>query len=113
MRKLTLLKKIGIGLAPVAIATPLIFTTTSCSKTNSILTTYISYDKILNDQSLDHMSKGNFDNDDLLLGSKKFFGGNYIMLIGSNAYPIDDKTGLPSNTSLFFGDSFNSRSVEE
>ncbi|XQP55413.1 MAG: hypothetical protein ACOQNV_01470 [Mycoplasmoidaceae bacterium] len=111
MRKFSLLKKISMGLGSVAAATPLVFSATSCSSDNAILANYISYDAFLNDESLEHMNNGHFDNDDLLLGSKKFFKGNYILLIGSNAYPTDEK-GEVSATQKFFG-STESRIVDE
>ncbi|MCQ3908105.1 MAG: hypothetical protein MJ200_00635 [Mycoplasmoidaceae bacterium] len=105
MKKISLLKKLGIGLAPVAIATPLIFTTTSCSKNEGILVNYISHTRFQEDESLVHMHHGHFDNDELLLGSKKFFNGNYIMFVGSNAYRSKDLE--PSSTAKFFGSDGN------
>lgn len=109
MKKISFLKKIGIGLTPVIATTPLIFSTTGCSTNNAILTTSISFNKFLEDESLQNMSKNYFSNDEILLGSTKFFDGNYILLIGSNAYPLENN--VPANTQRFFGDLYNSRNV--
>lgn len=109
MKKFSLLKKLCIGLGSVAIAAPLVCTATSCSSDNGILANYISYNTFLNDESLNRMKHGRFDNDDLLLGSKKFFNGNYILLIGSNAYAMEN--GDASLIQKFFG-STESRDVK-
>lgn len=102
MKKISLIKKLSIGVAPIVVVTPLIFTATSCSKADAILTHYLSYNKFKDDEfSVKNLKQGYFSKDDLLLGSKSFCDGNYIMFVGSNAF--DTGTGTSPTSEFFTG----------
>lgn len=91
MKKISLLKKVGIGLGSVCAATPLVLTATSCSNTSAVVTHYISFDRVREDHSLINMSNKRYTNDEVLLGTKSFSDGNYILFVGSNTFDTSKK----------------------
>ena len=88
MKKISLLKKLSLAAVSVAAISPFALTATSCSKKSAILVRYASYNTVadhLDDAKLDVLETGHFTNNELLLGTKKFNNGNYILFIASNA----------------------------
>lgn len=87
MKKISLCKKITLGLGACTVATPLVLTATSCS-TNHINVKYISFDDFAEDAKAGSINfdEGHFSYDKLLLGSRKFFNGNYFLFVGSNVF---------------------------
>lgn len=88
MKKISLLKKIGMGIASISASVPLVLTATSCSKGSNITTTYISFNRMRDERSLVNMRKSHYSNDTVLLGSDKFSNGNYILFVGSNTFSL-------------------------
>lgn len=113
MKKTLFIKKLGLGLAATAAVVPLAISATACSDTKAVTVRYISYDTLREKQSLGECAKGHFNKDKLLLGSKKFFNGNYILFIGSNAYDTEvvEHQVKYSTTQQFFAGSDDSRKV--
>lgn len=91
MKKISLLKKVGISIGSVCAATPLVLTATSCSNTSAIVAHYISFDRVHEDGSLINMSNKRYTNDEILLGSDSFSNGNYILFVGSNTFDTSKK----------------------
>ncbi|XQP55679.1 MAG: Vmc-like lipoprotein signal peptide domain-containing protein [Mycoplasmoidaceae bacterium] len=121
MKKLSFFKKLGLGLATSAAILPISLVATSCSQ-NSILSRYITFKNMKNDINGDtpedyvysKMKTGRFSSDDLLLGSKNFCGGNYILFTGSNVFPATRKffmqdTG-PRNVDAWFSVAYSKSS---
>ncbi|MCQ2956679.1 MAG: hypothetical protein MJ233_02255 [Mycoplasmoidaceae bacterium] len=101
MKKLSLLKKIGLGtVTAISTAVPLSLIT-SCGNVKGIQTAFISADN-LHASSLEKLQTQSIGRDEILLGSKRFFDGNYFLFVGSNIFPstaaffTGDKSGYPS-----------------
>lgn len=109
MKKTSLIKRLGLGLATVAAATPLVFVATGCSKASAITANYVSYKDFYETRDLSKMTSGNYSHDEILLGSKRFCNGNYVLFVGSNAFPATDNSSLR----FFGGPSCSSRKVEK
>lgn len=110
MKKISLLKKLGLGLGTSATIVPLVFSLSSCAN-NAIDVQYISFDDYVANASggvKEKIDVGHFDYDTLLLGSKKFFDGNYFLFVGSNMFSSTNKffSGDEKcrNTELWFTD---------
>ena len=109
MKKISLWKKLSLGLGTCAVAVPLALTATSCT-TNHIEVKYISFDDFAettqsSDIKLtDKFNTGKFGFDKMLLGSKKFFDGNYFLFVGSNVFDTTNK---------FFGGEKDRRTTEQ
>ncbi len=87
MNKLTLLKKLGLGAATaLSTAVPLSLTTSCGNNANGIQTTFVSAVN-LHDSSLEKVEYQSIDKDEILLGSRRFFNGNYFLFVGSNIFP--------------------------
>lgn len=115
MKKISLLKKIGMGIASISASVPLVLTATSCSKGSDVVTKYVSFDSIREQHTLSEMKNGHYSNDKILLGSNKFFDGNYILFVGSNTFDassrfftgqIDPKQYPPKEVAKWFGNLF-------
>lgn len=89
MKKISLLKKLGFGLTVSSAILPMTFITTSCSQ-NGIVSRYITFNNIYEKRDQDNplvgLSKKHFSNDEILLGSRSFNNGNYILFVGSNMF---------------------------
>lgn len=107
MKKLSLLKKLGLSAVIVAAVAPLVVTATSCSNKNEIVTRYASFKELHQQMTdmkqLDCLKTGHFSYEQLLLGTKKFHKGNYILFVGSS---------LNDNTKKFFTNNTNSSDIE-
>ena len=94
MKKISLLKKIGLGIASAAASVPLILTAASCSKGSAVVANYISFNALRDEFHPDTkplptiMKNGHYSNDEILLGTDKFFNGNYILFVGSNTFDL-------------------------
>lgn len=87
MKKISLLKKLGIGLGAVAAAAPLVLTATSCSKESAVTSHYISFKSMYeNEGRISSLKRSHFSHDELLLGCDDFSNGNYILFVGSNTF---------------------------
>ena len=106
MKKISLLKKVGMGIGTMTVSIPLVLSATSCSKTSNITTTYISFDKLHEDDSLVNMKTKHYGNDTILLGSDKFSDGNYILFVGSNTFDASRKFFAGGDYSKLISDWF-------
>lgn len=85
MKKLSLLKKVGLPVAALATIAPIV-TLASCANAQGVVTTYISIEKFREDQSLVNMNSEHLGAEEILTGSKRFCDGNYILFLGSNTF---------------------------
>lgn len=106
MKKTSFIKNLSLGVASIAAITPVAVLATSCANSKGIVSNTISFSDLAENQSISNLESGHYKNDQLLLGSKKFFKGNYILLIGSNAW--EDET---STLQFFGGKNATSRDV--
>lgn len=98
MKKTSFIKNLSLGVASIAAITPVAVLATSCANSKGITTTYVSFESLVKldeetkQPSLKEMEDGHFKNDKILLGNKKFYKGNYILLVGSNAWEEETST---------------------
>lgn len=86
MKKLSWIKRISLGGSASVAAIAPIALTTSCVNTKSIATAIFSWNDVATNGSLANIKDIYSSYDDILLGSKKFWKGNYILFVGSTMF---------------------------